>query len=166
MTRLPCLLGASLVLLAGCAASPARIAVGEDAASVQKRVGPPAQLVATPDGERWLYPTGPLGQLSFAVEIGPDHKVKAVKQVLTDEHFAEIVRGSWDQKRVREEFGPPAEESVQPRRHATIWSYRYKQDGVWNSLMHIYFDPQGLVQDYHPGPDPLYEPRDARDTNQ
>lgn len=152
-----------LAALAGCAYSPARVQVGEDAAAVRQRVGAPAEMVATPEGERWVYPTGPLGQFTYAVDIGSNGRVAAVRQLLTDEHFNTIRRGEWDKKRVHENFGPPAEQSVIARRNREVWSYRYKQDGVWNSLMHVYFGPRGTVEDYHPGPDPLFEPRDVRD---
>ena len=41
-----------------------------------------------------------------------------------------------------------------------VWSYRYKEAGVWNSLMHVHFDGQGVVRHMLNGPDPMYEPRD------
>jgi hypothetical protein len=38
-----------------------------------------------------------------------------------------------------------------------VWSYRYKQSGVWNSMMHIHFSKDGIVREMQSGPDPLYE---------
>ena len=58
------------------------------------------------------------------------------------------------------EFGPPAEQGGVglPSSIQIVWSYRYKQNGVWDSLMHVYFGTDGeRVTRFHPGPDPMYE---------
>ena len=36
-----------------------------------------------------------------------------------------------------------------------VWSYRYKEAGVWNSLMSVHFDQQGVVRQMLNGPDPM-----------
>lgn len=150
---------ACCVLVAACASHPSRIRVGEAGADVRSRVGEPYDVVRTEDGaERWLYPTGPMGQYAWFVEVGADGRVRAVTQALTDERFYMIRKGEWNQARVRREFGPPAEVSAQPLKRHVIWSYRYRQDGVWNSLMHIHFDEEGIVREVYPGPDPHFDP--------
>jgi hypothetical protein len=154
-------LALSVLLAAGCASHPSSIRVGEPAAEVVARLGTPAETVRRTVGERLVYPTGPMGQAAYLVDIGPDGRVSAVTQALTDERFAQIRKGEWDQARVRQEFGPPAESVVLTLKQQLVWSYRYKQQGVWNSLMHVHFDHDGIVQDYYPGPDPMFE-RDGK----
>jgi hypothetical protein len=40
-----------------------------------------------------------------------------------------------------------------------VWSYRYKEAGVWNSMMHVHFDERGIVRQMLNGPDPRYDDR-------
>jgi hypothetical protein len=147
--------------LVGCASHASLIRVGESAADVRARVGVPFVVTRTADGERLLYPTAPFGQSAYLVDVGRDGRVRGVSEALTDERFYRITKGEWTLAQVQQEFGPPAETSVQPLKHQQIWSYRYRQQGVWNSLMHVHFDEAGIVQDYYPGPDPHFDP-DAR----
>jgi hypothetical protein len=151
---------ATLALIAGCASHPSAVKVGEDAAEVRTRLGAPYETVKRADGERLVYPIGTFAQQSYLIEVGADGRVTAVTPALTDQRFGMIQRGQWDQTRVRQEFGPPVETGVVPLKQQSVWSYRYKRDGVWDSLMHVYFDAQGKVQDYHPGPDPFFDPED------
>ena len=32
----------------------------------------------------------------------------------------------------------------------------YKEEGIWNSMMYIYFDSQGIVRRMENGMDPMY----------
>ena len=63
-------------------------------------------------------------------------------------------------QQVQCEFGPPADISGVglPSVRETVWAYRYKQSGVWNSPMYVYMGRDGnLVTRFHPGPDPIYD---------
>jgi hypothetical protein len=40
-----------------------------------------------------------------------------------------------------------------------VWSYRYKQDKLWNSYMNIYFNGRGEVVRTENTPDPLLDDR-------
>lgn len=153
---------AAVAVLAACASHPSMIRVGESAADVRSRVGTPYSVAPSGDGERLLYPTAPMGQGAYLVDIDHDGRVRSITQALTDERFGQIRKGEWTQARVQQEFGPPAETSVQPLKNQSIWSYRYRQQGVWNSLMHVHFDTAGIVQEYFPGPDPHFDPDSRR----
>jgi hypothetical protein len=41
-----------------------------------------------------------------------------------------------------------------------VWSYRYRESGVWNSMMHVHFDQAGVVRQMLNGPDPRYQDHD------
>jgi hypothetical protein len=148
------------LLIGGCASHPSYIRAGEDAAAARARVGPPFLVVPQAAGERWIYPTGPMGQQAYLVEVGGDGRIANVVPALTDERFGLIEKGKWNEARVMREFGPPAETGRLPLKKQHVWSYRYKQDRVWNSLMHVHFDSAGIVQEYFPTPDPLFDPDD------
>jgi len=53
--------------------------------------------------------------------------------------------------------GTPSETSWLSLPQLEVWSYRYKENGVWNSMMHIHFDRAGIVRKMENGRDPLYE---------
>ncbi|GAA4328189.1 lipoprotein [Pigmentiphaga soli] len=153
---------AAALLLAACA-SPASIQPGEPLGSVTQRLGRPTLEMPRPDGgTRLIWSTQPMGQFVWVTDVDASGKTISNQQALTTENFDRIKIGEWDTERLRYEFGPPAEISrVGLRGEHLVWSYRYRQDGVWNSLMHIYISDSGKVERFHPGPDPLAEPRDG-----
>jgi outer membrane protein assembly factor BamE (lipoprotein component of BamABCDE complex) len=122
--------------LCSCAATP--VSTGMDAVQVQARMGKPETVRKNPDGsEIWEYPTGPLGRQTYMVTLGPDHAVKDVRQVLTDEYFLKVIPGmSRDQ--VRQLLGKPSEVSTYTARDEEVWSWRYQQ--VNAMLFNVLFD--------------------------
>ena len=87
-------------------------------------------------------------------------RVQGVEPILTDEHFQVLKQGEWTADQVRCEFGPPAiiDTAGLPNVRQIVWSYRYKQDHVWNSLMYVFMGRDGdRVTKFHPGPDPMYD---------
>ncbi|HEU0200468.1 MAG TPA: hypothetical protein VFR86_08535 [Burkholderiaceae bacterium] len=154
------LAAAGAVALTACASHPQFVRVGESAEAVRARLGAPYDAVKRPDGERLIYPVGAFAQQSYLIEVGSDGLVRAVIPALTDERFAMIKMGEWDRRRVLEEFGPPAETGVVPLKKQEVWSYRYKRDGVWDSLMHVHFDMRGVVANLFHTPDPFFDSED------
>ncbi|MPS29363.1 hypothetical protein [Pigmentiphaga sp.] len=156
--------GASLLgmaaLLAACA-SPAGIQPGESGSAVTARLGRPTLERPLPGGgQRLIYSSQPMGQYAWITDVGPDGKVIGTTQALTSERFRMLDSGHWDTDRLLFEFGPPAEITrVGLRGEQIVWGYRFREDGVWNSLMYVYVTDKGVVTRYHPGPDPLMEPR-------
>lgn len=150
----------SLTLLLGACASMQDIPAGTPISEIQARHGSPTIECTLPDGKtNMIWSTQPMGQYAWSTQVAPDGSSSGVSQILTDAAFRQVEVGSWTTEQLQCTFGPPAEVDAVglPSVRQTVWSYRYKQSGVWNSLMHIYVSPDGVVQRMHPGPDPLYE---------
>lgn len=148
-------------LLFSACANMADTPPGTPLADVQAQFGAPNFSCINSKGQqRVIWTMQPYGQYAWGANIDASGNTDQVIPLLTTEHFRVLDQGSWNQEQVRCEFGPPAEISSVglPSSLQDVWSYRYKQSGAWNSLMHIYFDPYtGLVTRHHPGPDPMYE---------
>lgn len=148
------------VILAACA-SPADIPPGTSLTDMEARYGAPTIDCPLPDGTRHVVWSGqPMGQFAWATTVTPDGRVGQIEQILTDRAFATVKVGEWNADRLLCMFGPPAEKSEVglPSNLQHIWSYRYRQSGAWNSLMHFYIGPDGRITRMHPGPDPMFEP--------
>jgi hypothetical protein len=156
------MLGATALLgaLSACA-NMAQTPPGTPLAEIQANYGAPNYRCTTETGmERVIWSQQPYGQYAWAANITPDGRAESVDLVLADPYFKRLAEGEWTPGRVRCTFGPPAQiETVGlPSVRETVWSYRYKQNGVWNSLMYVYFGHDGeKVTRFHPGPDPLFE---------
>lgn len=143
-------------VLSGCATHPSNIRAGMSRDQIVSTFGTPHVERRGADGGLLIYATEPLGQTAYVARIGPDQRAAEVEQVLTVEKFAAIKLGEWDREQVLTHFGPPAE--VRVYHPGTVWwNYRYKESGVWNSMMHIRFDEQGIARQTMNGPDPLYQ---------
>lgn len=149
------------LLLTACA-NMADTPPGTPLTQVQAQFGAPSYTCTDRDGnKRVIWSTQPFGQYAWASTIDSAGNTDQVISLFTTQQFSVLDQGSWNQEQVRCQFGPPAEiGSVGlPSSRQNVWSYRYKQSGAWNSLMHIYFDPYtGLVTRHHSGPDPMYDP--------
>lgn len=144
------------VFLAGCATPDASL-VGADRAAVQAKHGAAPDRFPLPGGgERWLYPLGGFEQYVWAVDFDAAGRVQAVTQVRTAENFARVRVGVDTQADILREFGRPR--ITVPFRLTGLvgWMYPYKENGVWNSEMVIYFDGRGIVQRIENGPDPRF----------
>ena len=155
---------ATLILalaLGGCAALMREPpAVGEPVAAVTARLGQPTAVYPDAGGGQVLeYATGPMGQQTWMARIGPDGRLASFEQVLSGDKFATIKIGRADKDEVLRTIGRPAEHSRVLLGHYEVWSYRYKENGVWNSMMHVHFDQKGIVRLMQNGPDPMYDER-------
>jgi hypothetical protein len=134
---------------------------GTPLTQIQAKYGAPNYRCTTESGlERVIWSQQPYGQYAWGANITADGRAQAVELVLSDAYFKRLAEGVWTPDRVRCAFGPPAEvETVGlPSVRETVWSYRYKQNGVWNSLMYVYFGTDGQkVTRFHPGPDPMFD---------
>ena len=151
------------LLLSACASPFFREApsVGEPAGAVTAKLGQPTAVYPAPGGGQMLeYATAPFGQFTWMAHIGPDGRLLSYEQVLTGEKFATIKVDQATKADVLRTIGRPAETSRVRLRNFEVWSYRYKEAGVWNSLMHVHFDEAGVVRQMMNGPDPLFEVRD------
>jgi hypothetical protein len=127
---------------------------------VTAALGQPAASYPEPDGGQVLeYRGQPMGQFQHMARIGPDGRLVSYEQVLTSENFAKVKVDHWTKDDILRNFGRPAEISRVYFHNYEVWSYRYKEAGVWNSLMSVHFDQQGVVRQMLNGPDPMYDDR-------
>jgi hypothetical protein len=146
--------------LAGCGAMRTAPAVGDTVQAVQAKFGRPTAVYPAAGGQVFEYATGPMGQETWMATIGPDGRMSAFEQVLTSQKFATLKIGQANKAEVLRTIGRPAETSWLSLPKLEVWSYRYKESGVWNSMMHVHFDRSGIVRMMQNGPDPMYEDRD------
>jgi hypothetical protein len=152
---------AALVWLGGCAGVLRQApGIGDSEDIVQQKMGAPTAIYGAGQERLFEYATGPMGQFTWMARIGPDGRLVSYEQVLTGEKFATIPVDRATKEDVLRAIGRPAEKSYVAMRDWEVWSYRYKEAGVWNSMMHVHFDRQGIVRQMLNGPDPMYEPRD------
>lgn len=142
--------------LGGCANITA-VPAGTPVAEILQKFGQPiADCPRQDGGKRLVWTTQPSGQFAFGADINKAGALVApVQQVLTDAQFDALGQGKWTQQQVLCQFGPPSNIEGVAKNNETVWAYRYKQSGVWPSMMFVYFDSKGeAVTHFHPGPDP------------
>jgi hypothetical protein len=150
------------LLLAACSAPAFRHPPPPGAPLDQVRAGLGQPDAVYPDpggGQVFEYRGQPMGQFQYMARIGPDGRLISYEQVLTGEQFAKVKVGQTDKDAILRMFGRPAEISRVAFHNYEVWSYRYKESGVWNSMMSVHFDQNGIVQQMLNGPDPMYDER-------
>lgn len=70
-----------------------------------------------------------------------------------NDSFKPIQLGITTQADLLRLYGPPDDTTYLHLRGLNVWSYRYKESGVWDSMMHIMMDRQGVVRETMSGPD-------------
>ncbi len=97
-------------------------------------------------------------QYTYMAKIGPDGKLLSYEQVLTVAKFSTLKPGISTKEDVLKTVGHPNlfESEYLPLVDSEVWTYRYKESGVWDSMMHIHFDHNGIVKRLENGLDPLY----------
>jgi outer membrane protein assembly factor BamE (lipoprotein component of BamABCDE complex) len=143
--------------IAGCVSAPPL--PGESQQQVVARLGQPSAVYRVPDATMLEYATGPFGQFTYMARLGPDSRLTSYEQVLTDAKFATVKVGVTNKEDVLHTFGRPAETSYLSRQKLEVWTYRYKQSDVWDAMMHVHFDGQGIVRMMMSGPDEYKERR-------
>ena len=130
---------------------------GDPVATVVAKFGQPTAMFKEGGGQVLEYALGPMGQQTWMARFGPDGRLAAFEQVLTGQKFATIKIGVATQEDVLRTIGHPAERSYLALPDLAVWSYRYKENDVWNSMMHVHFNRAGVVKMMQNGPDPMYE---------
>lgn len=149
------------LMLAGCAGVLREFPVpGDSADVVRAKMGQPRAIYPEGGGQLLEYTTAPMGQFTWMAHVGPDGRLAAFEQVLTGEKFATIKIDQANKEDVLRTIGHPAEISTLPLRDLEVWSYRYKESGVWNSMMHVHFNRNGIVRQMLNGPDRMYDDRE------
>jgi hypothetical protein len=149
--------------LAGCAGIVRNFpSQGDTTEQVVAKMGHPNAVYPEGSGQQFEYTTQPMGEFCYMVHMGPDGRMTSFEQVLTGEKFATIKIDHATKDDVLRTIGHPAETSSLALRDYEVWSYRYLENGVWYSMMHVEFDRGGVVRMMQNGPDPRYNDRDRR----
>ncbi len=152
----PALVGLIMMLTACSIAKPVRI--GDTEAEVLTARGTPTHRYQTGAEKLLEYNQGPWGQHTYMARIGPDGKLVSFEQVLTDHRFGDIKINEANKTDVLHRVGTPADRSYLQLSKLEVWSYPYKESGVWNSIMHVHFDQSGIVRKMVKGPDLRFDP--------
>lgn len=157
MKRLSLLIFTMLLALTGCASIFTNPAPGSTVAEVIALKGQPDARYQ--DGNttllEWTVPAW--GDHAYMARFGPDGKLISYKQVLTRENFGTIKINEYTKNDVLKTVGHPTETEMSPlSSRYEIWSYRYLEEGIWHSMMHVYFDSNGVVRKMENGQDPMY----------
>jgi len=145
--------------LTACAGPPP--APGEPLANVTARLGRPTGTYANGADTMLEYAYGPFGQYTWMARIGPDGRLVSYEQVLTSEKFATVKPGKDTKETILSTFGRPTQVVHYASVDGDVWLYRYKEQDVWNSMMSVEFNRDGVVQAMVNGPDEERENRRA-----
>ncbi len=144
---LPAVLLPLLALLGGCDEHrAARLEEGfSTEADVRREYGEPAQIVERADGSKRLeYPRQPEGWTNLRIEIGPDGKMSALRQLLTPANIAQVQPGQ-DEAAVRDRLGRPAKVWQFPTRPGeAVWDWRF-EEGQVKKVFSVTFGPDHRV---------------------
>lgn len=145
-----------ILILAGCASfsGDGLIAGKSTAAEVEALMGPPAQRLDHPNGDRVLYFSRlPYGRAMFVASFGSDGVLKSLEQRMAPESFAKVALNSWTKKEVSEWLGPPGLSGRFDRQRRDWWEYRYfmppNRRVVW-----LQFSDDGIVREMFDVVDP------------
>jgi hypothetical protein len=154
---------ATLAALAGCAGVIRHFpSTGDTASQVVAKMGQPTAVYPEGKGQQLEFATGPMGEYTWMAHIGADGRLTKFEQVLTGAKFATITIDHATKADVLRTIGHPAETSSLPLRDYEVWSYRYLENAVWYSMMHVEFDRDGIVRMMQNGPDPKYLNQDGK----
>ncbi|MCA1327100.1 DUF2845 domain-containing protein [Herbaspirillum sp. alder98] len=149
---------AALLSLAGCASLfQPPVNPGESEEQVLTRLGAPTNIYQDGNTRLFEYGAGAFSQYQYMARIGPDHRLISYQQVWTIENFRAIRTNQDTKQDVLNRVGRPSEITRYARVPFEAWNYSFKESGVWNSQMTVYFTDQGIVQKVENGPDPRYD---------
>jgi hypothetical protein len=152
-----------LAMASGCAALfPEPVLMGDTQEELISKRGQPTRSYQVGNERVLEYAGGPWGQTTWMARLGAEGRVASFEQVLTDAKFGTVEVGKTTRNEILVTFGAPHETSYLPLKDYEVWTYAYKESGVWNSLMHVHFDRAGVVQMMLRGPDPRFEPERRR----
>lgn len=152
------LLAAIFYSLSGCAALLAPpVKPGDSEAQVVARIGKPTAVYHEGATHLLEYAAGAFGQYSYMARIDADGKLISYAQVWTLQNFQSIRVNQSNKTDVLRLVGHPTEVMRYARIPYEAWNYGFKESGVWNSQMSVYFDDQGIVRKVENGPDPRYD---------
>jgi hypothetical protein len=156
-------LGVALAL-AGCAGySGHGLVPGQSTADeVEALMGPSAERRQGQGGETVrYYSRQPNGRQMYAARFGPDGKLRAIEQRLTEANVAWLMPGAWRAENVRDLFGPPYQVRTFPRLEREVWTYKMYGDGFMPKDLHVQMSGDGVVREVMMLDDPQYTSKDV-----
>jgi hypothetical protein len=143
-------------VVAACA-TPASVPTGTTEGDLVGKLGrPDSEFALAGGGKRFEYNRGEFMQRSWMVDLDRDGRVARVDQVRDEAHFAQLKPGTDDRESVRRALGTPWKVEYYPPSKLTGWLYPYRESGVFNSVMTMMFDPEGILRRAENGPDPRF----------
>lgn len=132
---------------------------GDSADAVRARLGQPTAVYHSGNDTLLEYATGPMGQYTWMARLGPDQRLVSYEQVLSGAGFARVKPGRDTKQTVLTILGRPTQVTHYASVDGDVWLYRYKEQDVWNSMMSVEFNRQGVVTALVNGPDEERENR-------
>ena len=146
----------SLALIGACASysgtglEPGK-STGEDVEAV---MGKPAAVRDMPNGETVLwYPRLPYGGQSFAARIGPDGRLVAIEQRLSEEYISRIKPNVSTADDVLDLIGPPYKTYPNERMQREAWEYQLLPQPV-PFILYVQLSPDHIVREVFQIQDP------------
>ncbi|WP_332742874.1 outer membrane protein assembly factor BamE [Hydrogenophaga sp.] len=130
-------------------------------ADVRERFGAPEAVWEGEEGAQiYEYNRQPAGHVNYMITIGPDGRMAALRQVLTERNFARVLPGM-AMEEVRRMLGKPMKITTYALKRETHYDWRYL-DGASRSdsmVFTVVFDPDLRVVNTMTAPDPDLERR-------
>jgi hypothetical protein len=120
--------------------------------------GQPTHRYPLASGHLLEYAHGPWGQETYMARFDRNGRLVSYEQVLTQEKFAAIKINEATKQDVLHTIGATTAHSYLALPQMEVWSYAYKESGVWDSVMNVYFDRNGIVRKLENMPDVRLSP--------
>lgn len=151
-------------MLAGCASYSGRgLVPGQSSAEeVEALMGPAAELRPGAGGETVrYYSRQPNGRQMYATRIGPDGKLRAIEQRLTEANIARLTPGTSRAADVRDLFGPPYRVDSFARLAREVWTYKIYGNGYLPMDLFVQLSSDGVVREVMVIDDPQFVSMDT-----
>jgi hypothetical protein len=119
---------------------------------------PNAGPAAQPGAKTLEYTRQPNGHVNYFITIGPDGKMSALRQTLTETNFQRVTPGM-RMEEVRKMLGKPMKVTTYALKQETHYDWRYLSDPTTSKIFTAVFDPElrvartGYADDIRPASD-------------
>ena len=148
----------SCALLTGCAFGPFApdVPPGSPETALYSLYGKPLAVYPTVNGKIIEWETPDTAQNAYMAQVDAAGRVIWHGDVRTMERFAIIVPGQSTKADVLRTIGHPSEAEFLALSRQEVWTYRFREEMIWHSMMHFYFDANGVVTRMEKGLDDIY----------
>ena len=137
------------LVLAGCASSGGPGPGQASLAEVEAAMGTPRERRQV-GAESWLYyPSQPYGRKVFVARLGPDGRLIAVEQHLTEDYVAKLVPNQSRREDVLALFGQPYERMKLPYLDREAWTWHMRRFTNRPAGLHVQISPDGVVREVY-----------------